>query len=197
MDENNFPNENPDKETAEQNPGGGSYTSGSYSDSGTGGYQPHGGGENASGGYEYRYSNGTVRREEQGGYRQDYRNGNPNGSCQQGYQQGNPNGSCQQGYQNYGGYQQPPKKSNAGLAVASLVLGIISVVLMCGPNLVTGALGIIFGALYLWRGERERRKMAVAGLVLSIIGAAVIILVFVIAVFRTFSIYNAYSSYFY
>jgi thiol-disulfide isomerase/thioredoxin len=57
---------------------------------------------------------------------------------------------------------------NPGLAVAALVLGIVSVVFSL---LVVGALfgliGLVLGALYLWRHRSESRGMAISGVVLS------------------------------
>lgn len=62
---------------------------------------------------------------------------------------------------------------NPGLAVAALVLGIVSVVFSL---LVVGALfgliGLVLGALYLWRHRSEPRGMAISGVVLSGTGFA-------------------------
>lgn len=65
-------------------------------------------------------------------------------------------------------------KSNAnGLAVAGLVLGIVSVVfafLFSWVGLIAGVVGIILSVK--GRKSEEKRGMATAGLVLSIIGTA-------------------------
>lgn len=81
-------------------------------------------------------------------------------------------------------YQQPmmpqePKKS-AGLAIASMVLGIISLVSCCWPYvaIVLALLAVIFGAVSLAK-KMGGKGMAIAGLVCGIIGLipAVVILV--------------------
>ncbi|GIH26371.1 hypothetical protein Aph01nite_46810 [Acrocarpospora phusangensis] len=84
---------------------------------------------------------------------------------QPGYQQS----YAQPGYQQ--GYGYPPQRPTNGLAVASLVMGIVGL-LLCG---VTSILGAIFGHIAMARikesGE-EGRGMAVAGLVTSYITIA-------------------------
>ena len=97
-------------------------------------------------------------------------NGYNNGSNSYNYNNGNYN------------YQPPQQQNNSGFAVAALVFGILSLVLMCGVNIITGILGIIFGALYLAKGQQERRTMATVGLVLSIVGIVVYIIIIIIAV---------------
>ena len=85
-----------------------------------------------------------------------------------------------------------------GLAVTSMVLGIVSIVFLClGAfggiiTLPAGIAGIIFGAIGLnqiGKGtfSSASRGMAIAGLITSIIGfaIAVIFIIFVIAVFST------------
>lgn len=68
---------------------------------------------------------------------------------------------------------QPP---TSGLAIASLVLGIVWV------YWIGSILAIIFGAIAIKqcnRGERTGKGMAVAGLVLGIVGAVVALIIFV------------------
>lgn len=69
-------------------------------------------------------------------------------------------------------FQQPnPSSSGKGLAVASMVLGIISVVLGCCVPVITfftAVLGIIFGAIAL-KKKSLGKGMAIAGLICSII----------------------------
>lgn len=73
--------------------------------------------------------------------------------------------------------RQPGEAPGSGFAVASLILGIISLILFCATiNLITAVLGIVFGAIYLSKGYMEKRGMAIAGLVLSIISVALWIL---------------------
>lgn len=82
-----------------------------------------------------------------------------------------------------GQYQSKP---TSGMAVASMVLGIIGIVLSC--TIVFGVcalLAVIFGIVGMnatSKGEREGRGMAVAGLVMGIIGLAFVLLFFVAAV---------------
>ena len=172
---------------------------------------PDNGYESSNGGDAYSYSDGhyyrkvytddsTDRHDSDRSSYQDFQNGTSgaynqefqNSGRRQGFQNG-PSGRYDYQYSN--NFSGEPQKSNAGFAVASLVLGIISLVLMCGPNLITGVLGIIFGAIYLSRGERERRTMAVAGLVLSIIGIALIVVLIAVIALRASNIASLYSSY--
>lgn len=71
-------------------------------------------------------------------------------------------------------FQQPyADKRSAGMAVASLVLGIVSVVLSCCvyPGFIFGSLAVIL-ALLSRGGERSLNGYSIAGLVLGIIGIA-------------------------
>lgn len=83
----------------------------------------------------------------------------------------------EQNYQN--GYQQPPKPTS-GLAIASMVLGIVALVLSCfgWTGVICGVLAVIFGGLGIVSGKGEK-GMAIAGLVCGII--ALIPSIFVIA----------------
>jgi len=74
------------------------------------------------------------------------------------------NGYQQNGYQQ-NGYQQPVSQPGKGLAIAAMILGIIS--FFCFPA-ITGALGIIFGAVAKSKGYRG--GMATAGIVCGVIG---------------------------
>lgn len=72
------------------------------------------------------------------------------------------------------------KKTN-GMAVASLVCGILSLVLICFGmfawiGLVLGILAIVFGVL---GNKKEKDGKATAGLVMGIIGAAICAIVFI------------------
>lgn len=68
-------------------------------------------------------------------------------------------------------YQLQPNTSGKGLSIASLVLGIASVVLCCTNFLaaVIAILGIIFGAIGM-KNDSTYKNTAVAGLIVSIIG---------------------------
>ena len=87
-------------------------------------------------------------------------------------------GSQNQTTQNYQDpYQNTPPEEPAGMAIASLVLGIVSIVLSCTYiNIVTGIIAIVLGAIHLAK-HRSRRGMAIAGIVLSIISIVVLIII--------------------
>ena len=79
-------------------------------------------------------------------------------------------------------YTAPQQPEKTGLAVASLVLGIISVVISCmGVNIILAVIAIILGAVYLSKKQAARRGMAIAGLVLGIVSIAIFILLVVLA----------------
>lgn len=78
-------------------------------------------------------------------------------------------------------YKNGAEEEPGGMAIASLVLGIIGAVLSCtGWGIVLGILAIIFGAIHL-KKRSSRRGMATAGLVLGII-AIVLFVAVVIAI---------------
>lgn len=75
----------------------------------------------------------------------------------------------------------PERRTGGGLAVTSLVLGIVGIVLVFIPiigyiTLPMAILGVIFGVVG-WRGG-ERKGMAITGTILSVI----VLVLFVIAV---------------
>lgn len=83
--------------------------------------------------------------------------------------------------QNYG-YNPPPKKPTNGMAIASLVLGIVGVVLSCccciGVSLICSVLAIIFAIISRSSSPDGRmNSMAVAGLIIGAVGAALSIVV--------------------
>ncbi|MBR1423459.1 MAG: DUF4190 domain-containing protein [Ruminococcus sp.] len=84
----------------------------------------------------------------------------------------------QGGYPQY--QQQPPQKGTSGLAIASMVLGIVALVLSCfgWTGLICGALAVIMGGIAI-AGKKGGKGMAIAGLVCGII--ALIPSIFVIA----------------
>jgi len=73
----------------------------------------------------------------------------------------------------------PASEPGSGMAVASLVLGILSIVTFWAWFLVVplSIVGIILGAL--GRRSVSRRGIAIAGLVCSIIGLAVFLIVYI------------------
>ncbi len=95
-------------------------------------------------------------------------------SQQAGYQSqyNQPVGNAYQ-QQQYASYEQP---SGKGYAIASLVLGIVSVCTCCG-GLLPSVLGLIFGIISKSK-QSENNGMAIAGIILSSIGI-VISLIFI------------------
>ncbi len=83
----------------------------------------------------------------------------------------------------------PPVRPTNGYATASLVLGIVSVVLCwtIWGGIVLGVLAVVFGALGIGRTKTgvPGKGMAVAGIVLGIVGivGAILMVVFFVAVF--------------
>lgn len=102
----------------------------------------------------------------QGSYGENiYREGNASYSGS--YQENQDGYSYQGGYQ-YQNYDEPPKES-MGFGIASLVLGIIAMVLFCSCfNIVLAILSIIFGIIHLVRC-REGKGFAIFGISLSVL----------------------------
>ncbi|MCH5296177.1 MAG: DUF4190 domain-containing protein [Ruminococcus sp.] len=106
------------------------------------------------------------------------------------YQQGDQYNQNQP-YQ-YQQYQEQPE-SGKNFAIASLVMGILS--LVCCGSFVFSILGIIFGVISKQR-QKENNGMATAGLVLSIIAIALSIIGIIIAVATGILDAYAYSYYY-
>lgn len=68
----------------------------------------------------------------------------------------------------------PNNQQSKGLSIASMVLGICSVVLFLWLGFILGLLAIIFAAIEL---RRNKNGMAVAGLVTGIVGAVLSLIV--------------------
>ena len=72
-------------------------------------------------------------------------------------------------------YNQRPadnrkEEPGKGFAVASMVLGLISLVLFCtGINIITAILAIVFGIIHLVK-QKQNPGMAVAGIVTAVVG---------------------------
>lgn len=85
-------------------------------------------------------------------------------------------------------YYEPQKQEKTGLALAALILGIISLVVSCmGFNIIVAIIAIILGAVYLSKKQQARRGMAIAGLVLGIISIALFVLMVVLIVVFMFT----------
>lgn len=63
-----------------------------------------------------------------------------------------------------------PQQENKGLAIASMVTGIIGLVLFCVPvvNLILGLLGVVLGGVSLSK-KQAGKGMAIAGLVCGLL----------------------------
>ena len=73
------------------------------------------------------------------------------------------------------GYPQPPPRQSNGLAIASLVCGIIGLLVF---GIILGPLAIIFGSVGISRASRgaSGKGMAIAGLILGVIATVVAII---------------------
>ena len=72
-------------------------------------------------------------------------------------------------------YSQPPQQKSAGLSIASMILGILSIPVCCVwfLSIVFGLLGIILGVIArgkVSRGEASGGGMAITGIVCGVIG---------------------------
>ncbi|MEV4395524.1 DUF4190 domain-containing protein [Nonomuraea sp. NPDC049607] len=157
----------------QQPPSGGGY--GQQPPSGGGyGQQPQSGGYNQQppGGYGYNQQPPSYPQEPLGYGQQPQP---PSGGyAQPGYGQ---QGYGQPGYGQYGAPQQP--RSTNGMAVASLILGIVGLV-TCGA---TSIVGVILGHIALNRIKRtgeEGQGMAMGGLVTSYIMVVLFVLLFLL-----------------
>lgn len=102
-----------------------------------------------------------------------YQQGQPSYSGQQNYYQQSNGAPYGNGPHNYQPYQQDADKN--GFGIASLVLGIIALVLFCTCiNIFLGILAIIFGIIQIVK--YEKKGMAIAGIVTA---AVSIVLFFV------------------
>jgi hypothetical protein len=82
------------------------------------------------------------------------------------------------------GYPQPPPQPSNGLAIASLVCGIVGLLFF---GIILGPLAVIFGAIGLSRANRgaSGKGLATAGLIMGVIATvAAIVLIAVVASHR-------------
>ena len=112
-----------------------------------------------------------------------YGNGNTN------YNYGQSNDSA--GY-NYGQPNGNNKSESEGFGIASLILGIITVLLFCTCiSWITGILAIIFGILQLVKGNKK--GMAIVGLITGGIGFAASIILYILIFFTGLGSYSSYN----
>ncbi|MFF0767773.1 DUF4190 domain-containing protein [Nonomuraea wenchangensis] len=161
-----------------QPPGGGYGQPGQgqpgYGQPGYGGYgqQPQSGGGY---GQQPQSGGGYGQQPQGGGYGEQPQSGAGYGQQQYAYGQMPPSGAY--GYNPYGAPPPPPRPTN-GMAVASLVLGIVGMI-SCG---LTSIVGVILGHIALARIKRsgeEGQGMAVAGLVTSYIMVVINVLLLI------------------
>lgn len=88
---------------------------------------------------------------------------------------------------------QTVAQENKGLSIASMVLGIVSVVLFCiwYISIPCAILAIIFGIVGMKKGGKG---MGVAGLVLGIVALAVLVIVYLLAIAGVASLTSTISS---
>ena len=117
----------------------------------------------------------------------DYNYGQSNGGTDYGYGQSNDSA----GY-NYGQPNGNNKSESEGFGIASLILGIITVLLFCTCiSWITGILAIIFGVLQLVKGNKK--GMAIVGLITGGIGFVVSIILYILIFFAGFGSYSNYN----
>lgn len=90
------------------------------------------------------------------------------------------------------GYQPVPQQPQHGMAVASLVLGILGV-LCCGSGLFS-VLAIVFSSMAKKAGNQE--KITSAGMILGIIGAVICVLAIILNIAGVLTTDISYSSYY-
>ena len=86
-------------------------------------------------------------------------------------------------YNYYGEVPAEPQKESKGLAIASMVLGIVAIIFGCCGGwigLVCGIVGLILGIVY--NKKNEKNGMATAGIVCSIIGLILFVVMNVLAI---------------
>lgn len=71
-----------------------------------------------------------------------------------------------------------PQQESIGMAIASLVLGIVSIVTCCWwqVSIVVGIVGLVLGILHN-KKQTTGKGMAIAGIVLSIVGLSISVII--------------------
>ena len=128
----------------------------------------------------------------------DYNYGQSNGGTDYGYGQSNDSAGYNYGQSNNSvdyNYGQPNgnnKSESEGFGIASLILGIITVLLFCTCiSWITGILAVIFGILQLVKGNKK--GMAVVGLITGGIGFAASIILYILILFTGLGSYSSYN----
>ena len=128
----------------------------------------------------------------------DYNYGQSNGGTDYGYGQSNDSAGYNYGQSNNSvdyNYGQPNgnnKSESEGFGIASLILGIITVLLFCTCiSWITGILAVIFGILQLVKGNKK--GMAIVGLITGGIGFAASIILYILIFFTGLGSYSSYN----
>lgn len=80
-------------------------------------------------------------------------------------------------------YNQPPQPPKMGMAIAALVIGILSMTLCCAGGTFLGIIGIILGIISLTKNY-DGKGMAIAGIITSVLGVLIgIFMLFYLAIF--------------
>lgn len=120
----------------------------------------------------------------------NYNYGQSNDSA--GYNYGQSNGSTEYNYRQPAGRYGSNKSESEGFGIASLVLGIITVLLFCTCiSWITGILAIIFGIIQLVKGNKK--GMAIAGLITGGIGFIVSVILYILIFFTGIGSYSNYD----
>lgn len=126
-----------------------------------------------------------------------YGNGNTNYNYGQsndsaGYNYGQSNGSTEYNYGQPAGRYGSNKSESEGFGIASLVLGIITVLLFCTCiSWITGILAIIFGIIQLVKGNKK--GMAIVGLITGGIGFIASVILYILIFFTSLGAYSNYD----
>ena len=119
-----------------------------------------------------------------------YNYGQPNGSAE--YNYGQSNGSTEYNYGQPAGRYGSNKSESEGFGIASLVLGIITVLLFCTCiSWITGILAIIFGIIQLVKGNKK--GMASVGLITGGIGFIASVILYILIFFTSLGSYSNYD----
>ena len=119
-----------------------------------------------------------------------YNYGQPNGSAE--YNYGQSNGSTEYNYGQPAGRYGSNKSKSEGFGIASLVLGIITVLLFCTCiSWITGILAIIFGIIQLVKGNKK--GMAIVGLITGGIGFIASVILYILIFFTSLGSYSNYD----
>lgn len=130
------------------------------------GYQnPYQSGSGNQNGYQNPYQSGS---DNQNGYQNPYQSGSGNsGSYQSPYQNRNPGGYSND-YNTY--YNEVPRKNGKGLAIASMVLGILSITVCCCIPVINLIFAIVALVLGIISQKNNPNGMALAGIITAAFG---------------------------